>query len=86
MKNSSLTDFKLPVHRSLLSNDMLFGIGTTAATMLLVFTIIMLQIVGWWILILSVGLFVLFKILCKEDPYLLEILFSNILEQDFYYG
>lgn len=83
---TSITDFKIPVHRSLLQPDMLMGIGTNAATMLLVLTILCMQIVGLWFIFISVGIYFVLRILCKSDPYLLEQLLDNILEQDMYHG
>ena len=83
---TSITDFKITVHRSLLQPDMLMGIGTNAATMLLVVTILCMQIVGLWFIFISVGIYFVLRILCKSDPYLLEQLLDNILEQDMYHG
>ena len=83
---TSITDFKIPVHRSLLQADMLMGIGTNAAILLLVVTIVCMQIVGLWFIFISVGIYFVLRILCKNDPYLLEQLLDNILEQDMYHG
>ena len=66
--------------------DMLLGIGTKAAIILLIVTVVMIQITGAWFLLVSVGLFLLMRILAKSDPYLLDILFDSVLQQDIYYG
>ena len=65
---------------------MLFGIGTKAAILLLIVTVVMIQITGAWFLIVSAALFFLMRLLAKHDPYLLDILFDSVLQQDIYYG
>ena len=80
-----VSDYAIPVHRSLMQVDMLFGIGTKAAIVLLIVTVVMIQITGAWFLLVSVGLFLLMRILAKSDPYLLDILFDSVLQQDIYY-
>lgn len=81
-----ISDYAIPVHRSLIQVDMLFGIGTKAAILLLIVTVVMIQITGAWFLIVSAALFFLMRILAKNDPYLLDILFDSVLQQDIYYG
>lgn len=81
-----ITDYSIPVHRSLLQNDMLFGIGTKAAITLLIVTVVMMQLTGGWFLVISIALFFLMRILAKNDPYLLDILFDSVMQQDRYYG
>ena len=81
-----ISDYAIPVHRSLMQVDMLFGIGTKAALVLLIVTVVMIQITGAWFLIVSAALFFLMRILAKADPYLLDILFDSVLQQDIYYG
>ncbi|UTC44678.1 MULTISPECIES: VirB3 family type IV secretion system protein [unclassified Treponema] len=81
-----ISDYAIPVHRSLIQVDMLFGIGTKAAILLLIVTVVMIQITGAWFLIVSAALFFLMRLLAKHDPYLLDILFDSVLQQDIYYG
>ncbi|AIW88762.1 hypothetical protein JO41_02235 [Treponema sp. OMZ 838] len=81
-----ISDYAIPVHRSLIQVDMLFGIGTKAAILLLIVTVVMIQITGAWFLIVSAALFFLMRLLAKNDPYLLDILFDSVLQQDIYYG
>ena len=81
-----ISDYAIPVHRSLIQVDMLFGIGTKAAILLLIVTVVMIQITGAWFLIVSAALFFLMRILAKNDPYSLDILFDSVLQQDIYYG
>lgn len=81
-----ISDYAIPVHRSLMQVDMLFGIGTKAAIVLLIVTVVMIQITGAWFLIVSAALFFLMRMLAKNDPYLLDILFDSVLQQDIYYG
>ena len=81
-----ISDYAIPVHRSLMQVDMLFGIGTKAALVLLIVTVVMIQITGAWFLIVSAALFFLMRLLAKSDPYLLDILFDSVLQQDIYYG
>ena len=81
-----VSDYAIPVHRSLMQVDMLFGIGTKAAIILLIVTVVMIQITGAWFLLVSAALFFLMRILAKNDPYLLDILFDSVLQQDIYYG
>ena len=63
-----------------------YAIGTKAALVLLIVTVVMIQITGAWFLIVSAALFFLMRILAKADPYLLDILFDSVLQQDIYYG
>ena len=81
-----VSDYAIPVHRSLMQVDMLFGIGTKAAIALLIITVVMIQLTGGWFLIVSIALFFLMRILAKNDPYLMDILFDSVLQQDIYYG
>lgn len=81
-----ISNYAIPVHRSLIQVDMLFGIGTKAAILLLIVTVVMIQITGAWFLIVSAALFFLMRLLAKSDPYLLDILFDSVLQQDIYYG
>lgn len=85
-KMEMISDYAIPVHRSLIQVDMLFGIGTKAAILLLIVTVVMIQITGAWFLIVSAALFFLMRLLAKNDPYLLDILFDSVLQQDIYYG
>ena len=81
-----ISDYSIPIHRSLIQVDMLFGIGTKAAILLLIVTVVIIQITGVWFLIVSAALFFLMRLLAKNDPYLLDILFDSVLQQDIYYG
>ena len=81
-----ISDYSIPIHRSLIQVDMLFGIGTKAAILLLIVTVVITQITGAWFLIVSAALFFLMRLLAKNDPYLLDILFDSVLQQDIYYG
>ncbi|UTC53920.1 VirB3 family type IV secretion system protein [Treponema sp. OMZ 803] len=81
-----ISDYSIPIHRSLIQVDMLFGIGTKAAILLLIVTVVIIQITGAWFLIVSAALFFLMRLLAKNDPYLLDILFDSVLQQDIYYG
>lgn len=83
---TSITDFKISVHRSLLQPDMFMGIGTSPAIILLVVTILCMELVGLWFIFISIGIYFILRILCKSDPYLLEQLLENILEQDMYHA
>ena len=77
-----ITDYSIPVHRSLLGNDMLFGIGTKAAIALLIITVVMIQLTGGWFLIVSIALFFLMRILAKNVRSVWDILVDSVVILD----
>lgn len=76
----SLMDFATPVHRVLLEPNQLFGIGIAPAMFILVITIVLMNMVSIWTFPIGIVLFVVCRILCKKDPYMLTILFERLMQ------
>ncbi|MBQ9623988.1 MAG: VirB3 family type IV secretion system protein [Treponema sp.] len=76
----SVYDFASPVHRVLLEPNLLFGIGMTSAMLILVLTIVLMNLVSVWTFPLGIVLFIVCRLLCKKDPYMLTILFDRLMQ------
>ena len=76
----SVYDFASPVHRVLLEPNLMLGIGMTAAMMILVLTIVLMNLVSVWTFPLGIVLFIVCRLLCKKDPYMLTILFDRLMQ------
>ncbi len=77
---SSLIDYSTPVHRVLLEPNQLMKIGLLPAMFILVFTIVLMNIVSIWCIFVGVVLYIVARILCKSDPYMLTILFDRLFQ------
>lgn len=73
-------DFSTPIHRVLLEPNQMLGIGMVPAMLILVLTIILMNMVSIWCFPVGIVLFVVSRILCKKDPYMLTILFERIMQ------
>lgn len=73
-------DFSTPIHRVLLEPNQMLGIGMIPAMLILVLTIILMNMVSIWCFPVGIVLFVVSRILCKKDPYMLTILFERIMQ------
>lgn len=76
----SLMDFSTPFHRVLLQPNQLLGIGVAPAMFILVITIILMNMVSIWTFPIGVILYIVCKLLCKKDPYMLTILFERLMQ------
>lgn len=82
MEEFSVYDYSTPVHKVLLEPNLLMGIGVIPAMLILVLTIVLMNIVSIWCVIVGVFLFVAAKMVCKNDPYALTIIFDRLMVPD----
>jgi len=76
----SLYDFASPIHRVLLEPSQLLGIGIAPAMFILILTIVLMNMVSPWTFPIGIVLFIVCRILCKKDPYMLTILFDRLTQ------
>jgi type IV secretory pathway TrbD component len=79
-------DYAIPVHRSLQEPDVIMGIGFTALLLIVSVTVILASLVSIWCVLLGAAALVIVKILCKDDPFLVDILIDNLSQPDRYEG
>lgn len=77
---TTVYDYAAIVHRVLLVPDLMLGIGIVPAMMILVFTVIFMNLISIWCFSIGIILFAVAKILCKDDPYMLTILFDRLMQ------
>lgn len=82
MDEISVYDYSTPVHKVLLEPNLLLGIGIAPAMLILVLTIVLMNIVSIWCVIIGVFLFVAAKMVCKNDPYALTVIFDRLMVPD----
>ncbi len=85
-KDEDITDFAMPVHQSLMEKKVLFGIGDKAFYTILMITILLASMVSVYCIGIGVLAVIICRRICKNEPYLLEFLFENFTQQDFYIG
>jgi len=73
-------DFATPIHRVLLEPNQLLGIGMIPAMFILIITVLLMNLVSVWTFPLCVVLFVVCRVLCRKDPYMLTILFGRLIQ------
>lgn len=79
-----VTDFSVPVHRSLHQRDLLAGVPHIALLVLLMFgivTVYMAQL--YWFTPVVIVLYIVMRLLTKRDPFLLDIIFISIVQDDY---
>ena len=76
----TLYDYAVPVHRVLLQPNVVLGIGISPAMVILVLTIVLMNLVSVWCFPVGIVLFVAAKMLCKDDPYMMTILFDRLMQ------
>ncbi|WP_178842038.1 VirB3 family type IV secretion system protein [uncultured Treponema sp.] len=79
MEEDSVLNYASPIHKSLIQDDVDFGIGVVPAVLIVILTIILMRLVSIWCMFAGVVLFCIAKIATKKDPHLLEILFERLL-------
>ena len=79
-------DYSLKVHKSLQVVDLPLGIGLKPLALLLVVGILGVEFVSIWFLVAVLAIYFVLRLLCKSDPYLIEIMMDNVLRQDEYLG
>lgn len=82
----SLLDYQLPVYTSLMEKHVFFGIGETAFYLIAILTIILMSLLSIYCIIIGVLAIFVCKIICKNEPQLLEFLFQNLLQSKIYAG
>ena len=70
----------MPVHRVLLQPNVVLGIGIAPAMVILVLTIVLMNMVSVWCFPIGIVLFAAAKMLCKDDPYMMTILFDRLMQ------
>ena len=79
MEDVSLYDYSTPVFRVLLAPNQLLGIGIVPIMFILVLTIILMNLVSFWCVIVGVVLYGVSLILCRKDPYMLEFVWERMM-------
>ncbi len=82
LEEISVYDYSTPVHRVLLEPNLLLGIGIMPAMLILVLTIVLMNVVSIWCVIIGVFLYVGAKMICKNDPYALTVIFDRLMAPD----
>lgn len=82
MEDINVYDYSTPVHKVLLEPNLLAGIGVIPAMLILVITIVLMNIVSIWCAIVGIFLFVAAKMVCKNDPYALTVIFDRLMVPD----
>ena len=73
-------DYAQPIYKVLLTKKELFGIGIIPAMAIAVLTIVLMNTVSVWCLIVGVVLFLVAKIVTKKDSYMMKILFERLMQ------
>ena len=82
MDDLSIFDFTTSVHRVLLVPNLLAGIGAVPAILILVITIILMNLISIWCAAAGILLFISGKMICKNDPYALTVIFDRLMVPD----
>lgn len=82
MDDLSVYDYSTPVHKVLLEPNLLLGIGITPAMLIVVLTIVLMNIVSVWCISIGIFLYVIARMICKNDPYALTVLFDRLMIPD----
>jgi len=82
MDEISVYDYSTPVHKVLLEPNLLLGIGVIPAMLLMVLTIVLMNIVSIWCVIIGILLYVAARMVCKNDPYALTVIFDRLSAPD----
>lgn len=82
MDEVSVYDYSTPVHRVLLEPNLLAGIGVIPAMLILVITIVLMNVISIWCAIVGISLFFAAKMICKNDPYALTVIFDRLMVPD----
>lgn len=80
MNDVSVYDFKTPFYQALLEPNVMMGVGLVPVMAILVLTVFMMNLISPFMIVFGIILFVIAKIVCKKDPYNLEILFERLLD------
>ncbi len=84
MDKDSVLDYASPIHKSLIQDDVDFGIGVIPAVLIIVLTIILMRLVSIWCMFAGFSLFIIAKFATRNNPHFLEILFERLLTSNVY--
>ena len=82
MEELSVYDYSSTVHRVLMEPNLMMGIGLGPAVAILILTIVLMNIVSIWCAVIGIFLYVGAKMVCKNDPYTLTIIFDRLILPD----
>lgn len=82
MEEISVYDYSTPVHKVLLEPNLLLGIGLTPAMLIMVLTIVLMNIVGAWCAAIGIFLYAAARMVGRNDPYALTVLFDRLMAPD----
>ena len=82
MEEISVYDYSTPVHKVLLEPNLLLGIGLTPAMLIMVVTIVLMNLVSIWCVAIGIFLYAAARMVCKNDPYALTVLFDRLMAPD----
>ena len=82
MEEISVFDYSTLVHKVLLEPNLLLGIGVIPAMLLMVLTIVLMNIVSIWCVIIGILLYVAARMVCKNDPYALTVILDRLSAPD----
>lgn len=80
MDTRNLYDYATPLPRVFLEPNLIMGIGIIPATTILILTIVLMNMISIWCFVIGLVLFFIARILCKNDPPMLSIIFNRIYE------
>lgn len=83
MKNQIL-NFSIPLHKSLLQQNLVFGVGTTALLIVLSITILLSTLFSLWFILFGIIALVVLRALCKKDPHFIDIILQSLSIKDKY--
>ncbi|MCM1322200.1 MAG: VirB3 family type IV secretion system protein [Bacteroides sp.] len=84
MEKDSVYNYSTPIHKSLIQDDVQFGIGLAPLCLIVIFTIILMRLVSIWCVLVGMVLVIIAKIATRKDPHFLESLFERILTSNIY--
>jgi type IV secretion system protein VirB3 len=82
MDEITVFDYSTPVHKVLLEPNLMVGIGIMPAMVILVLTIVLMNLVSIWCCVIGIALYVAARMICKNDPYALTVIFERLLTPD----
>lgn len=85
-QNDSLENYGIPVHRSLMEKDTLFGIGSAAFFIIFVVTLLLVAAVSVYCIIFGAVALLACRFLCRGEPQKIDFLLKSMSQQDFYRG
>lgn len=82
----TVIDYAIPVHKSLMEHHAFFGVGETAFYIIVGITLMLVTMLSLWCVLVGIAALFVCRLLCKDEPMLLDFLFENLFIQGFYRG